>query len=286
MKKHHKIIIGSATFLIIGFMVLSSIFVYMIFTKLDANYIEFTGKITDTQKELNDLADSLNSIGSKINLTESNLSNLESNFENLKSNSDFSKIIGNSMKSVVMIKTGGSQGSGFFIADGGYIITNTHIISGMDTMSIQIKTYDERVYTFFNHTASKIGDNEAMDISLLKIESDSYIPLKLGDSEGVQIGENVVAIGNPFGLEFSVSQGIVSAINKKIEGYPGEYIQTDTALNPGNSGGPLLDLKGDIIGINNFKISGGENLGFALESNYLEKIVNKIAIRKLSYKLL
>ena len=98
----------------------------------------------------------------------------------------------------------------------------------------------------------------------------------LGNSDKVQVGEKVIAIGNPLGLQFSVSQGIISAVHRiGINGIEA-YLQTDAALNPGNSGGPLINTQGKVIGINNFKIGSGENLGFALESNYIIDSVNDI----------
>ena len=102
----------------------------------------------------------------------------------------------------------------------------------------------------------------------------------------MQIGENVIAIGNPLGLQFSVSEGIVSGVHRLGINNIEAYIQTDAALNPGNSGGPLIDKEGKVIGINNFKISGGESLGFALESNYLKDIVNDIAQEELNQTLI
>ena len=102
----------------------------------------------------------------------------------------------------------------------------------------------------------------------------------------VQVGEKVIAIGNPLGLQFSVSQGIVSATHREGANRLNAYIQTDAALNPGNSGGPLINTEGKVIGINNFKIGGGESLGFALESNYIEETINEIAQEELGVELL
>ena len=98
--------------------------------------------------------------------------------------------------------------------------------------------------------------------------------------------EKVIAIGNPLGLQFSVSEGIVSAVHRQGPSQTNSYIQTDAALNPGNSGGPLINKQGKVIGINNFKVGGGESLGFALESNYIENIVNQIALEKLNQTLI
>jgi S1-C subfamily serine protease len=115
-----------------------------------------------------------------------------------------------------------------------------------------------------------------MDITLLKIENENYSPLELADSEDIKQGERVIAIGNPLGLSFSVTQGIISNIHQKGENGLNAYVQIDAALNSGNSGGPLINIDGEVIGINNFKISGAESLGFALESNYIKTTINNI----------
>ena len=119
----------------------------------------------------------------------------------------------------------------------------------------------------------------------------TYPSLKLGNSDDVQVGEKVMAIGNPTGLEFSVTSGIVSATSKKIKNsygreMLGSYIQTDVSLNPGNSGGPLINTEGKVIGVNSYKIFLAEGLGFALESNTLQNRINKIAIDEIGYRLI
>lgn len=124
-----------------------------------------------------------------------------------------------------------------------------------------------------------------MDIALLKIDG-TYTPLTLANSDNINIGEKVIAIGNPLGLQFSVTEGIVSGINRPGANGLNYYIQTDAALNPGNSGGPLIDVQGKVIGINNFKIGAGESLGFALESNYIKQTVNSISQQALGKNLI
>ena len=153
------------------------------------------------------------------------------------------------------------------------MVTNAHVLadsSGNLATSIRAITFNQ-----VTKNAEFIGHNNEFDIALLKI-SGTYDPLILENSNNVQIGEKVIAIGNPLGLQFSVTEGIVSAIHRVgINGLE-VYIQTDAALNPGNSGGPLINKEGKVIGINNFKIGSGENLGFALESNYIKDVVNEI----------
>jgi S1-C subfamily serine protease len=276
LKRHHKIIIGGVSFLLILFMVASSLFMYMMFTKQAADVNQLNQKInnlqTDTQSKLNDLSTSvldtkngLTSLGSQIGSLDNEMTKLKAS-----TSADFSAIIEKTIKSVVTIKTDVAQGSGFIIASGGYVVTNAHVMSGANAATII--TYDGKT-----HRVSKIGENTNMDIILLKIDDTSYSPLVLEDSSNLQIGQKVIAIGNPLGLQFSVSEGIVSAIDREGDNKVNGYIQTDAALNAGNSGGPLIDTSGKVIGINNFKISDSENIGFALESKYIKSVVNEIS---------
>jgi serine protease Do len=191
---------------------------------------------------------------------------------------DFSGVIENSIKSVVTIRTDISQATGFIITKNGYIVTNAHVMEGATAAGVF--TYDGQ-----QHSVKSIGYDANLDIALLKI-SGTYEKLTISNSDNVQIGEEVIAIGNPLGLQFSVSQGIVSAVNREGTNGLNYYIQTDAALNPGNSGGPLINKDGKVIGINNFKIGGGESLGFALESNYIKEAVNNISQQNLNEILL
>ncbi len=132
---------------------------------------------------------------------------------------------------------------------------------------------------------SFVGYDSELDLALLKIIG-VFDPLEFTDSNPVHVGEEVIAIGNPLGLQYSVSQGIVSGVHRKGPNGLNIYIQTDAALNPGNSGGPLINTNGDVIGINNFKSSSGESLGFALESNSIKEAVNQIAQNELNITIL
>lgn len=276
LQRHHKVIIGGVSFLLIAFMIASTLFMYTIFTKQAADVNDLNKKITnlqtDTQTKLNDLSTSVLETKSGLSSLGSQIGSLDSELVKLKASasSDFSGIIGSAIKSVVTIKTDLGQGSGFVIADGGYVVTNEHVMDG--ATAAVIITYDGQ-----QHRVSKVGSDTLMDIALLKMDSTSYSPLKLGNSDNVQIGAKVIAIGNPLGLQFSVSEGIVSAINRPGENNLNAYIQTDASLNPGNSGGPLIDINGEAIGINNFKISNSESIGFALESNYIKSTINEIS---------
>jgi S1-C subfamily serine protease len=275
LKRKHKIIIGSVSSLIIIFMIVSTILMYMMFTKQNTDYNTLNEKITslqaDTQARLNDLSSSLLDTKNNLKTINSQLGSLDSELVKLKASasSDFSEVIGSAVKSVVTIKTNLGQGSGFIIADGGYVVTNEHVIDGATAATII--TYDGQT-----HSVSLIGKDVNMDIALLKITETGYSPLTLANSNDVQVGEKVIAIGNPLGLQFSVSEGIVSAVHRSGDNELNVYIQTDASLNPGNSGGPLINKEGEVIGINNFKVSGSESLGFALESNYIKETINNI----------
>ncbi|MCK9570472.1 trypsin-like peptidase domain-containing protein [Candidatus Pacearchaeota archaeon] len=275
LQRQHKIIIGSVSSLIILFMLLTSIFMYMLFLKQNQDYNELSNKIenlkTETETQFGELSDSV--LETKESLTSLGLQigSIDDEMDNLKASvsSDFSGIIKDSIKSVVTIKTDVSQGSGFFIASGGYVVTNAHVMEGATRATII--TYDGE-----SHTVYKLGENSEIDIALLRINETEYEPLNLADSNDVKQGEQVIAIGNPYGLSFSVTQGIVSNIHQAGENGLDAYIQIDAALNSGNSGGPLIDKQGEVIGINNFKISEAEGLGFALESNYIKDTINEI----------
>lgn len=275
LKRHHKIIIGGVSSLLVIFMVMSTIFMYLMYTNQNMNFQELSNRIKnlqiETQTKFSDLSETVLNAETELKTLGSHIGSLDKEMVNLKASAsaDFSSVIEDSIKSVVTVRTDISQGSGFIIADGGYVVTNAHVME--DAGAAGVITYDGEL-----HSVSIIGEVTEMDIILLQINGD-YEPLELADSDEVQIGEKVIAIGNPLGLQFSVSEGIVSAVHRAGPNELEVYIQTDAALNPGNSGGPLINKKGEVIGINNFKTETGESLGFALESNQLRIVVNKIA---------
>jgi len=281
LKTHHKWIIGSFSTLLVMYMIINSVFVYTLFVKLNTDYNSLNKTIkdlqTNTQTKLNDITSNI--IETKNSISSLNAS-LKTEIDQLKASasSDFSSVIENSINSVVTIRTDMAQGTGFIITENGYVVTNAHVLEGGSRVSVI--TSDQRILT-----TSLVGYDSDYDIALLKI-SGNYNKLNLADSNKVNVGQKVIVIGNPYGLQFSVSEGIVSGINR--EGINGKdiYIQTDAALNPGNSGGPLINTQGGVIGITNFKVSGAENLGFALESNYIKQVVNDIANQELKETLL
>lgn len=176
-------------------------------------------------------------------------------------------------------------GTGVIITQDGYIVTNNHVVEGSDSVNITLYN-DETLYP-----ATVVGVDATTDLAVLKIEATGLIPAALGDSGALEVGETVVAIGNPLGasLAGSVTSGIVSALNRNIstEGFSQEYIQTDAAINPGNSGGALVNMKGQVIGINTLKTYlagyddygvpiGTEGIGFAIPINAAKPIIEQL----------
>jgi serine protease Do len=161
-----------------------------------------------------------------------------------------------------------SLGSGFIIDKNGFVVTNNHVIEDAD--QIKVKLNNQREFD-----AKIVGRDPNTDIALLKIESGESLPVvKLGDSDALEVGQWVLAIGSPFGLEQTVTAGIVSAKGRVIGSGPyDDFIQTDASINPGNSGGPLLNLKGEVIGINTAIIASGNGIGFAIPINLAKDII-------------
>lgn len=170
-----------------------------------------------------------------------------------------------------------AQGSGIIISKDGYILTNNHIINSTDSSTYYEVSKATKVYVYlYNDTtpyeAKIIGTDEQTDLAVIKIEKDDLTPAELGDSNSVKIGEFAMAIGNPLGMQSSVTSGIISAVNRTVTGENGTtytLIQTDAAINSGNSGGALVNSEGKVIGINTLKLSGTgiEGMGFAIPIN-------------------
>jgi len=164
-----------------------------------------------------------------------------------------------------------SLGTGFIISDDGYILTNDHVVDGAD--EIKVKLSDGRIFS-----GTVRGLDPKLDLALIKIEAGEQLPVaRLGDSDRLRIGEWVMAIGNPFGLEQTVTVGIVSAKGRVIGAGPyDDFIQTDASINPGNSGGPLFNIKGEVVGINTAIIAGGQGIGFAIPVNMAKQVVTQL----------
>ncbi|EAQ66558.1 serine protease MucD precursor [Marinomonas sp. MED121] len=166
-----------------------------------------------------------------------------------------------------------SLGSGFIISQDGYVLTNNHVIDGADIIHVRLN--DRREYQ-----AELVGTDKRTDLALLKIEADDLPTVKIGDSDDMKPGQWVLAIGSPFGFDYTVTAGIVSALGRNLpsDNYV-PFIQTDVAINPGNSGGPLFNLDGEVIGINSqiYTRSGGfMGVSFAIPSNLVMSVVDQL----------
>jgi serine protease Do len=166
-----------------------------------------------------------------------------------------------------------SLGSGFIVSPDGYVVTNVHVVRGASEIVVRLADHSE-------HKARLVGSDPKTDIALLKIDASGLPTLAFGDSDQAQVGEPVMAIGNPFGLEQTVTTGIVSAKERFIGAGPyDDFIQTDASINPGNSGGPLVDTRGALIGINTaiFSQSGGSvGIGFAIPVNIAKEVLPQL----------
>ncbi len=176
---------------------------------------------------------------------------------------------------------GTATGSGFVIDNDGHILTNNHVVAGSDNITVRVGGEDGQTMD-----ATVVGADPSTDVAVLKVDnSDQLQPLELGSSSGVKVGDPVVAIGNPFGLDRTATAGIVSAVQRQIDAPNGftieNAIQTDAPINPGNSGGPLLDAEGKVIGINSQIESGGQSegnvgIGFAVPIDTAQEIAQQL----------
>jgi serine protease Do len=175
-------------------------------------------------------------------------------------------------EAVISIETPSGKGSGFILNDEGFAVTNHHVIDGETRISaILYENTPTGLRRRRIEDVAIVALNPFVDLALLKLPPQKDLKLGhvyLGSLEDLNAGDGVFAVGNPLGLERSVSQGIVSTRNRNFEGLV--YLQTDTAINPGNSGGPLFNLRGEVIGVTNMKLTFGENLGFAIPISYVK----------------
>ena len=165
-------------------------------------------------------------------------------------------------------------GSGVIVSQNGYIVTNNHVVKGAD--EIKVRLADKRVFT-----GKVVGTDAKTDIAVIKISADNLPVLKLGDSDKINVGETVIAVGNPFGLNQTVTSGMISAKGRADVGLADyeDFIQTDAAINPGNSGGALVNIMGELIGINTAIISstgGYQGIGFAIPSNMVKTVMDSL----------
>jgi Do/DeqQ family serine protease len=165
-------------------------------------------------------------------------------------------------------------GSGFLISVDGYLLTNEHVIDGAQTIEVTIMGQSKPV------AAQVVGSDKDLDLAVLKINDGSNLPyLKLGDSDKIRLGDWAIAIGNPYGLDHTVTVGVISAKGRSMTIESRSYrnlLQTDASINPGNSGGPLLDLAGDVIGINTAVNEQAQGIGFAIPSNTVNDVLGDL----------
>jgi putative serine protease PepD len=181
---------------------------------------------------------------------------------------------------------GQATGTGFVVSSDGYLVTNEHVIDGAGSIQVKIGSNSK------TYTAKVVGADASRDLALLKDDASNLPTLSLADSSSVQVGDATFAIGNPYGLDDTLTTGIVSALQRDIQSPNGStisgVIQTDAALNPGNSGGPLLDASGKVIGVNAQIATGGNGsegnvgIGFAIPSNTVKSFIDEAKAGKLS----
>ncbi|MGH7376531.1 MAG: trypsin-like peptidase domain-containing protein, partial [Candidatus Methylomirabilales bacterium] len=165
-----------------------------------------------------------------------------------------------------------SLGSGVIIDKRGFVLTNNHVIKEADAILVRLANRKE-------YPARVIGQDPRTDVAVIRVETDQDLPeARLGDSDGLHVGEWAVAIGNPFGLNHTLTVGVVSATGRSDVGITSQedFIQTDASINPGNSGGPLLNIRGEVIGINTAIVAAGQGIGFAIPINLARKVAQDL----------
>lgn len=231
---------------------------------------------------------------------ESNNNSSSANLSNISNYSDTASTVARTvLPSIVGIEVtynvnsfwgtsqGTATGSGIIISEDGYIITNNHVISAESSSSsyyqiteatkLKVKLYDNDT----EYDATVVGTDAYTDLAVIKINATGLTPATLGDSDSISVGEFAMAIGNPLGMDFTVTAGIISAVNREVSGEDGSSylaIQTDAAINSGNSGGALVNSKGEVIGINTLKLSGTgiEGVGFAIPINSTTDVISQL----------
>ena len=184
----------------------------------------------------------------------------------------FRQFFGNGGEAQEYVQSG--LGTGFVISEDGYIVTNQHVIENATEITVVMDGNEE------SYTAEVIGEDHDLDLAVIKINADKKLkPLKLGDSSDIRVGEWVTAVGNPYGLDHTVTVGVISALGRPITIEDRNYrnlIQTDSAINPGNSGGPLINLDGEVVGINTAVSAQAQGIGFAIPINTAKDVLDEL----------
>ncbi len=260
---------------LMGYVGYGSKYIYDRFNNLQENFNSFK---LETNKNLQEVNNKLGSVEQDFKNSASNLSSsiqklevtdkkLEKGLKDVQIKSqDFSGIIEETLESVVSLQTNKGLGSGVIVAKEGYLATNYHVVEGINA-AVAI------TYKKGNFPIRLIKVDPRLDLALIKIDGE-FRPLDFADSDLVKVGDKVIALGNPNGLSFTVTEGIVSQINRELNGVPYNLLQTDVSINPGNSGGPLVNIQGQIVGINRLKIKDFEGLGFAIPADIVKKFVS------------
>ena len=234
--------------------------------KMLANFKTLETSINDKTSEVKlDLETQLEGVSTKF---EEKSSELEGKISSLDvESSDFSAIIDDVLESVVSVRTNKGSGSGVFVTSD-LIITNRHVLE--EASSVYVVDYNGNW-----SNAKIIATAENVDLAALRIISEKeYSYLRMADQSDTKVGEKIIAVGNPLGLSFTVTEGIISSLNRVVDGQI--YLQTDVPINPGNSGGPLINSEKKVVGINTFKLTNSEGLGFAVPSNVVQEFIDLV----------
>ncbi|WP_366923203.1 trypsin-like peptidase domain-containing protein [Metallumcola ferriviriculae] len=223
----------------------------------------------------NDVAGIVNKAGKAVVKIETVMENSGSSQQNpFFQDPFFRQFFGDQFAYPQQPRTSKGLGSGFIISKDGYILTNEHVVSGANEINVEVAGYDEAF------SAKLVGSDHNLDLAVLKINADKDLPvLALGSSQDARAGDWVIAIGNPYGLDHTVTVGVISAKGRPITIEDRHYknlLQTDASINPGNSGGPLLNMNGEVVGINTAINAQAQGIGFAIPTSTVKEVFNDL----------
>ncbi|MCF6093070.1 trypsin-like peptidase domain-containing protein [Microaerobacter geothermalis] len=222
----------------------------------------------------NSIADIVEEVGPSVVKIDTYSKNTESTLNPFMNDPFFERFFGRDFGMPQQPRERRGLGSGFIISKDGYILTNEHVIDGADRIEVTVTGYDKPFQ------AKLIGADFDLDLAVLKIDGPKDFPvLKMGNSEDIRVGDWVIAIGNPYGLDHTVTVGVISAKGRPVDVSDRRYknlLQTDASINPGNSGGPLLNLNGEVIGINTAVNASAQGIGFAIPTSTVENVLNDL----------